>query len=946
MDADQSTPTDPQPEPESAAKADHQDVPGEAAEPAALSQPGNLDFCFDPEYRAPAQSFAALEARLARVEVFDDERRVETTRLDLMERQLAKKLPELGGISLRGAIAAHSYSTHEVFGPINAASRSGELNTAKRKQLQAIVSGMNELPRVEGPLARGINSHGDLARRDLIAGHYEPGQITVETALTSCSMTDPDAPDAAIPGDIDLRIESKTARRLQELAMNPGEREAVLLPGSQLLVHSKELVSETTKSGQVVEKWIIHAEEIAPGDPRYLDRAEVDRRMEDRCERTRAEESSGTGSAQDQKEDAERPSEPSKIENALSADAPHAGAPALPDPDSGDPYGAPQLPSDANGLPDWKQLASSTPPVTELPSLHAGTAHPDHQAAYVADRHPELGEVNPNAGQPDAYDRGFLTNCTRCVVSYAQRLGGIDAQAEPVLPSELATKGRLDYIDRRLGGDWESHRSYDSIIERMSKEPVGSHAVIGVQYMNGPVPLGHVAMVTNTPDGVAFIDPQTGRLMTLPHPPRSLTLLPFGSLPQAGEGVGTSRAEPDGQRPDSDNRLETEADLRSDSREPEARPELAEVDDGDSRARRPDGPWFGQHTNPFRPSFPGEDEEEERPLPPAQPGFMPSAGTRPPGISPAGQHDNPAPNAGPEPMPVGQVPPAAPAARGSIEAPEISELPSLPATDGAGALNRSFNGTLDPSSPTNSAGPATTADLPRNPAGSTPSSSSPAAGQGAPASMPPLRDAPAGSAVPGETGAQPGSAGGSATSGGSAGSSGSEASGGLPGVGPGAGGARSRSDSDRRPWLAGATSGIIYEREQAIPADLAVKYLGNHEPTELLTGDGRQSLFRSTSLPDLGPVSFDEFSGVEQRMKLRCEVPSAANPGGLSEQGDLSGGEFIGSAEIVIEDLGGTERVLGTYDSNTQSWTPTPAGRSWLNTPGGNMSGHEQRRKP
>jgi hypothetical protein len=64
----------------------------------------------------------------------------------------------------------------------------------------------------------------------------------------------------------------------------------------------------------------------------------------------------------------------------------------------------------------------------------------------------------------------------------------------------------------------------------MRERPVDHHAVVAVKYDGrGGVEYGHVAMVVHTREGVAFIDPQSGDLMHLPHPPKDIKLLHIGT---------------------------------------------------------------------------------------------------------------------------------------------------------------------------------------------------------------------------------------------------------------------------------------------------------------------------------------------------------------------------------------------------------------------------------
>ncbi|MBQ6644025.1 MAG: hypothetical protein IJH84_23745, partial [Saccharopolyspora sp.] len=537
----------------------------------------------------------------------------------------------------------------------------------------------------------------------------------------------------AIEGNVELHVESTAACRLQELASNPSEREVVLLPSSQLMVHSKELVPYEAGDGSTKHKWVIHAEEIAPGDPRHLGQDQAKQLMVERQDLARRQAAefaasndfdsvlNPAGSPQDHAAHGEPsdgratsglhiPTEtavadpgrsadldgvpaprtdsatelpgeepgPSKLERMLAPDdTPFSGHPADPfGPDDG--FGATGPPLDVDGNPDWRQLERSTPPVTNLPAIHNDTAVPEHHAAYVDQRHPELRAVNPNFDHPNAYENGTRTNCTRCVVSYAQRLIGIDAQAEPVLPNELKAKGTLPWVQQQLGGAWESHGSYDDVISRMSGQPLGSHAVIGVQFATPDGVLGHVAMVTNTPEGVAFIDPQSGTLMQLPHPPLGLHLLPFGSLeselPDAGAGHSGDHT---------GGAAEKSAEPQESADAPLSDTDGVRESPADDLHRLPDGPWFGQHTNPFRPTI--EEEEPASAVPPTGAAHYGRSAGEPgaeePGTSaPAVPHE-PAPANGPQ---------------GTSQASDVPAVPGHSESARLGGMNRSMSGTLEP----------------------------------------------------------------------------------------------------------------------------------------------------------------------------------------------------------------------------------------------------------
>jgi len=175
---------------------------------------------------------------------------------------------------------------------------------------------------------------------------------------------------------------------------------------------------------------------------------------------------------------------------------------------------------------DWRPLAWATNPPGE-PAIHADSANWNQERKYLAERHPELARVNERYYHPAAHSDGYQTNCTRAVVALEQRLLGVDAHAEPLSPHELEAKGTLDYVKDRLGGRWQRYSDYESVIRHMNAQPDGARAVIGVKYLSNADEVGHVATVIKTPEGVAFVDPQSGTLMRLTHPPVHIELLSY-----------------------------------------------------------------------------------------------------------------------------------------------------------------------------------------------------------------------------------------------------------------------------------------------------------------------------------------------------------------------------------------------------------------------------------
>ena len=474
------------------------------------------DYLSDPAHRGSAADHDSIRRGIGNDENFGR----------LRETALARRDADAGlaHVSDEAAVAIHAYS-RELYDVVNAPHRLGEADPnfeTAQAQNRAIDGALNELPPHVGPLVRGLDFNGDPRLAEMAAAHYVEGQVTVEPSLTSASMKLSDDQKFKFGDDVVLHIDSKTSRDISSLAENAGEHEALSKAGTQLYVHEKTLT--ITPDGK--RQWVIRAEEVTPGDPRYLDPDTAKQKMAERRERF-----------------AEEAAEVKERNSRRIADI--FGGPAEPTPDTPATHDSSEVTSrldgehppdepmpqlDQTGEPDWSSLAQATNPPSE-PAIHAGTATPEQQAAYVAQRHPELTAVNPNFHTPDAFANGYVTNCTRGVVAYAQRMAGLDVHAVPLLPADMARYGTLDSVQQHLGGEWQSHGDYDSVIREMNDRPVGSHAVIGVLFP-GPdgQTYGHVAMVVHTDEGVAFIDPQSGSLMNLPQPPSKIDLLPFEPL--------------------------------------------------------------------------------------------------------------------------------------------------------------------------------------------------------------------------------------------------------------------------------------------------------------------------------------------------------------------------------------------------------------------------------
>ncbi|MFD5089055.1 toxin glutamine deamidase domain-containing protein [Amycolatopsis thailandensis] len=503
----------------------------------------------DGDFRGSPEDHKSLRDRYDSADLAEQAREKAVRRLEAS--------PLKDRVSPEAAEAIYSYSREHAYA-INEANRLGESHPGfenAQRSTRAIVGALNELPDFHGESIRGIDTKGDMRAAAIMAAHYEPGQTVPEPTMTSSTIkTSPDT-KSKFGEDVEIHIVSKTGKDVSSLAENPGENESINKPKTQLYVHSKEF-----KTPPLVDrpKWVIHAEEVTPGDPRYLDPETAKQKMDERRARHAAEAPELARLAQERSmarlggfDEPQTP--PITAENP----ADHGVA----DADKGPEYGE-QPAQDHNAtddtaeLPiperDYSSMAVATNPPSE-PAIHAGSASPEQQAAYVADRHPRLGEVNPHFNDPDALANGYRSNCTRTPGAYMDRMNGIDSTADPLHLHEMDSRGTLEHVEERFGGQFSDRADYDTVIREMRDMPADHHAVVAVKYLdeNG-VERGHVAMVANTRDGVAFIDPQSGALMNLPHPPLGVKLMhvgvPEGPSAQHTDGH-TTRTEAAATRP-------------------------------------------------------------------------------------------------------------------------------------------------------------------------------------------------------------------------------------------------------------------------------------------------------------------------------------------------------------------------------------------------------------
>lgn len=471
-------------------------------------------YLFDPEHRATPADHQSIGRTVGDDQIFG------RIKEDALARRDAS--PTLGHLSDEGAIAIHTY-THEHAYALNDANRAGLGHPGfelAQQNTRAILEGLQQIRPESGELLRGIDTGGNQRVADLVAGGYEKGQVAVETTLTSATIKTEGATNH-FGDDVVLHIKSDNIRDISSISQNRGEGESISPPATQLLVHDKRL--EIGPTGK--RTWVIEAEEIGPGHPRYLDRETAERQMAE----SRARHVENAPEIARLKQQASMSRLDGLVETPPHTDLP-TEAPPHTEPGPESVHDVPDTTPEPGPAPDhgWSELSRATDPPAEA-AIHADTASPEQRAAYVRDQHPQLGEVNPHFTDRNAHELGYRSNCTRGPEAYWDRLHGGDMTAEPLHAADMGSRGTLDHIEGKFGQKFSDRADYDAVIREMRDMPVDHHAVVAVKYVNANgVELGHVAMVVHTREGVAFIDPQSGDLMHLPQPPKGIRLMHVG----------------------------------------------------------------------------------------------------------------------------------------------------------------------------------------------------------------------------------------------------------------------------------------------------------------------------------------------------------------------------------------------------------------------------------
>ncbi|WP_244211193.1 toxin glutamine deamidase domain-containing protein, partial [Amycolatopsis kentuckyensis] len=420
------------------------------------------------------------------------------------------------GMSDAGAVAVHAYTRTEMVGPLNHALRMGSPELAHlAPQAAALVSGLNELPPHEGVVSRRVDFKGDLSRLQAFLARFHDGAHITEPSFLSSSKVDAQHPRSNFPGEVEMRIQSKTGRDVEKLASIGHEREVLFKAGTQFKITGiEEGPGHPNHKPAPVRgepHYVVHAEEIAPGDAGHL----TGRDAHDAIEQRRAGER-----ADEDRFQREADKELAEFYEKYPQHAPSNDLASKLNPF--DPPGAEPLPErrpPATGEPEggWAQLAEPLTPGGQ-PVLHAGSVEtPQQHARLVRDAVPELTGVNTrNHYSPDGLENGYRTNAAESVVAFDRRMNGEDVMAGPA---------RQQSLGEQLGGPWDSRGSFDDVARDLGERPVGARSAVAFE-----TPAGESRLVAavHTEHGVLFADPVTGRLAELPHDATGIHTMPLG----------------------------------------------------------------------------------------------------------------------------------------------------------------------------------------------------------------------------------------------------------------------------------------------------------------------------------------------------------------------------------------------------------------------------------
>ncbi|WP_277953745.1 WXG100-like domain-containing protein [Saccharopolyspora soli] len=127
-------------------------------------------------------------------------------------------------------VAVHAYTKTDFYAAVNQALRNDDETALAKYQatIRCITSGLNQLPKHEGALVRGIEVD-DSGLGPLLA-RYTPGAIVRESAFTSASV------ESITNGNVEFIVHSRTGRSVRDVSLEHRYTEAIFTPGTEFKV--------------------------------------------------------------------------------------------------------------------------------------------------------------------------------------------------------------------------------------------------------------------------------------------------------------------------------------------------------------------------------------------------------------------------------------------------------------------------------------------------------------------------------------------------------------------------------------------------------------------------------------------------------------------------------------------------------------------------------------
>ncbi|MEV3870003.1 putative T7SS-secreted protein [Streptomyces sp. NPDC049906] len=166
----------------------------------------------------------------------------------------------------------------------------------------------------------------------------------------------------------------------------------------------------------------------------------------------------------------------------------------------------------APAKPSWGDLAKSTDTVKEK-AIHADSVDPVTAQKYLDEQFPWMRDLN-NTNQP-----GYTQNCTFNVVTVDRRLDGVEVSAAP-----RPQPGDIPFKELGVGPEsFTQVKGYDDIIRDLNDRGDGARSVVYISRETS----AHVFNAVKTPDGVVFLDGQSGGLAMLEKGTTMIAHIPY-----------------------------------------------------------------------------------------------------------------------------------------------------------------------------------------------------------------------------------------------------------------------------------------------------------------------------------------------------------------------------------------------------------------------------------